>query len=150
MAPVGSVVTYLVSKGTELAVVPDVTGKSESDATSQLKKAGFKVSTSSEYSDSVKSGRVSSQNPSGGGSYPKGSTVTIIISNGPNTVKVPDVIGQLESDAKKAISDAGLKATVKYELHTSSGAVIDQDPKKPTEVKLGSTVTITVDGNPPP
>ncbi len=56
-APKGSVVSYVVSRGTELVQVPDVTGKSQSSATSTLQKAGFKVSVKESTSDKVEQGR---------------------------------------------------------------------------------------------
>jgi serine/threonine-protein kinase len=140
----GTVVNYVVSRGAELVLVPSVTGKSQSQATKALKDAGFGVSTKTENSDTTKKGVVMSQNPTGG-SVPKGSTVTITVSSGPAAVVVPDVIGKAEADARAAIEGAGLKMNVVYELHTNTGLVFDQTPKKPQEVKLGSTVTVKVD-----
>ena len=140
----GTVINYVVSRGAELVMVPSVTGKKQSQATSTLKSAGFDVSVKNENSDTVKKGVVISQNPSGG-SVPKGSTVTIIVSTGPAAVAVPDVIGKAEADARAALTDAGFKVSVVYELHTNTGLVFDQQPKAPQETKLGTTVTIKVD-----
>lgn len=147
----GSVVTYVVSRGAELVVVPDVSGKKQSTATSTLDQAGFNVATKSDNSDTVAVGRVISQNPPGAVSVAKGSTVTITISKGPATAIVPDVIGKPEQDARVALETAGFQVTVIYEVHTSTGFVFDQSPKaSPTPVKLGSMVTIKVDSPPMP
>ena len=141
----GAIVSYVVSRGTELAVVPDVSGKKQSTAKSTLEKAGFKVAVKDDNSDSVGVGKVISQNPQGAVSVAKGSTVTITISKGPATATVQDVIGMAEEPARVQLESLGFKVTIIYEMHTSSGLVIDQAPKGPTQAALGSTVTLKVD-----
>jgi len=148
MVDEGSEVQYVVSRGPDLATVPNVVGKKQSSAQSTLKDAGFKVSTKSEFSDTVAEGVVISQNPSKGLEVAKGSTVTIVVSKGPERIKVPDVIGKTEGDAKALLENAGLKAKVTYELHSSSGTVFEQSPSPDTLVARGSTVDILVDGAP--
>jgi len=76
--------------------------------------------------------------------------VVITISTGPATAAVPDVIGKSESEAKSTLTGAGFKVAVVYEVHSSSGTVLGQDPSSNTQVKIGSTVTIIVDGSPTP
>ena len=148
-APKGSVVSYVVSRGTELAQVPDVSGKTEADATSILKKAGFKVDTKSVYSDSVDKGHVISQNPPSGVSVAKGSTVTITVSKGTDKVTVPDLIGKSRTDAIAALKALGLKVNEVAELHANTGLVIDQDPESPADApvkaRIGDTIKIFVD-----
>ena len=150
----GSVVTYIVSRGAELVVVPDVTGKKQSTASSTLSDAGFNVATQSDNSDKVHVGLVISQNPPGAVSVTKGSTVTITISKGPaapTTAAVPFVINKDEKAARDALLAAGFQVTVIYEVHTSTGLVFDQSPTASSPpVKLGSTVTIKVDSPPMP
>lgn len=148
----GSVVNYVASRGTEMAKLPDVTNTTESQATATLQDAGFTVTPVKAYSDTVEKGRVISQSPQGGGSFPKGSAVTITISQGSDKVKVPYVKGLSEDAARSAIEGAGLKVSIVYEPHSNSGNVIDQDPSASTSdlatyVKIGSIVTITVDSN---
>ena len=52
-------------------------------------------------------GSVLGTNPAAGSSAAKGSTVTLQLSNGNQASPVPDVRGQSESDAKKALKAAG-------------------------------------------
>ena len=93
----GVTVTYQLAKADEDVEVPNVTGMTKDDAVYALEAAGFKVSVSYDYSDSVGEGKVISQSPSGGGEAGKGSTVTIVVSkgpkpeDGPETVVVPDI-----------------------------------------------------------
>jgi eukaryotic-like serine/threonine-protein kinase len=145
----GSTVSYVVSRGTELVQVPDVTGKSQSSATSALEKAGFKVSVRESTSDKVDKGSVMSQNPPGGVSVAKGSTVSITVASGPSTAKVPAVVGDSESTAKSKLSDAGFKVTVVTEAGSGTLNVTKQNPIAGERVDVGSTVTITLDGPPP-
>lgn len=147
----GSTVSYVVSRGTELVQVPDVTGKSESSAKSTLEKAGFKVSVKEGLSDRTDKGSVMSQNPQSGVSVAKGSTVTITVAQGPATAKVPPVVGLSESEATAALKAAGFKVDTKTDP-TGSGTltVISQDPIANAKADVGSTVTITLDGGSPP
>ena len=78
----GSTVEYYLSAGKEGKEVPNVVGKSESDATALLKNAGFQVTTSSDYSDSVEAGKVISQTPEAKSSLEEGKTVNITVSQG--------------------------------------------------------------------
>ena len=148
-APKGSVVSYVVSRGTELVQVPDVTGKSQSSATSTLQKAGFKVSVKESTSDKVSKGDVMSQNPPGGVSVAKGSTVSITVASGPSTAKVPAVVGDDEDTAKSTLTAAGFKVTVVTEAGSGTLNVTKQSPNAGDRVTIGSTVTITLDGPPP-
>ncbi len=141
----GSAVQYVISRGPEVSTVPDVIGKSKADATSALDKAGFKASVKEQFSDSVPAGKVISQNPAGNLEVAKGSTVTIFVSKGTDTVVVPDTIGKSEGEAKAALEAVGLVAKVAYEMHSGNGLVIAQDITAGTKVKKGSTVNITVD-----
>ena len=81
-AKTGTTITLTVSPGSDPnARVPNVVGKSEAAATAELQNAGFYVSTSSQTSSTVPEGNVISQDITG--SATKGSTVTIVVSDGP-------------------------------------------------------------------
>lgn len=104
----GSKINLVISQGTEEIEVPDVTGKSLSDAKDALVKAGFSVgSTTEENSDTVESGKVCKQDPQGGKSAKKGSTVNLVVSKGADTVSVPDITGLTPERASKVASDLG-------------------------------------------
>lgn len=83
MVDKGSTVGIVVSKGQEKVGVPNVVGVDRNSAISVLEAAGFKVSEgASQYSDRVAAGYVISQSESAGVKLAKGSTVTIVVSNG--------------------------------------------------------------------
>ncbi len=74
---VGSVVSIVVSKGTERVSVPDVIGRTAIDAKAVLEAAGFKVEL--QYEPHSEAGTVLEQSPSPGTSVAKGSTVTLLV-----------------------------------------------------------------------
>lgn len=69
-------VTLVVSKGPEMAAVPNVFGKSEGEARSALESAGFTVNVKRTFGDSK---RVLNSNPGAGTQAKVGSTVTITL-----------------------------------------------------------------------
>ena len=79
----GSSVRLTVSKGREMVDVPDVEGLSASLARAQLRAAGFEVRSRERESAASDDGNVVDQNPEGGASRPKGSTVTIVVGQAP-------------------------------------------------------------------
>jgi len=78
----GQKVNIVLGKGPDTAIVPNVFGETEQNATNDLTAAGFKVAVihSSDGSCAFQPGRVCAQSPdSNSGPQPKGSTVTITV-----------------------------------------------------------------------
>ncbi len=146
----GDTLVIVVSKGKAPATaeVPNVKGKSQSDAESAIEKAGFTFTTTKVYYDSVAKGKVITQEPAGGSSATKGTKVQIVVSLGKGTgaATVPSVKGKSESSAKTAITDAGFKAKVikQYNDSVAKGNVIDQFPAGGSKAAAGSEVLIAV------
>lgn len=130
----------------ETVIVPEVKGYIEKDAVSKLQASGLKVSKSYEYNENVEAGKVISQNPSGGSSVPKDSMVTIVISQGKQSVKVPSVTGKSKESAMDLLASAGLRGAVKeaYSDTVEAGTVISQSVAADKLVPADTTVTITV------
>lgn len=142
--PEGGEVHVVVSQGRRPIAIPDQTGSSSSAARSALEAAGFTVTTSSAYSSSVPKGSVVSQSPASGTAH-RGDTVSLVISQGPEMVTVPDVFKKSEADARSALEAAGLKVSVSYDKgEPAFGLVYQQSQKGGTKVAKGSTVTISV------
>jgi serine/threonine-protein kinase len=146
----GSTVAIAVSSGKASFEVPNVVGKSEGDAVDTLRNADgqFKVSTTHANSDTVDKGDVISQNPPAGSDASKGATVTIVVSDGPESATVPDVVGKTESQARAILINRGFSVDVAYVTtpldNTDDGEVIDQSPNAGATEPKGSKVTITV------
>jgi serine/threonine-protein kinase len=147
----GSDVTLTVSSGPGQGTVPDVSDLSEPKATQALESAGFNVTSKRENSSSVKDGNAIRTDPAAGTQAEKDSTVTLIVSKGPQQVAVPDVVGDTEAAAKNTIQGAGLLTEVTQQRSNQSpGDVLSQSPGSGTVVTIGSTVEIIVDKAPVP
>lgn len=145
----GSSIQFIVSRGIETTKVPDVRKKSRSDAEQLLRNAGFKVTVTESYDDKIDVGLVISQNPTPGLQVATGSTVSIVVSKGVESVTVPDIVGLGLAEAKAKIEGLGLKLNITYEPHANDNKVLEQDPTDGTQVKRGSTVNVIVDGTAP-
>lgn len=157
--PVGSVISQSPAPSTQLApkqsvtitvssgpAVPDVTGKTLSEATQLLQAEGLSVGTvTDQASTSVAAGLVISQSVPTGSSAQAGQSVNLVVSTGTPSAVVPGVIGQTSADAAAAIRAAGFVANQATAYSAASpGTVISQTPAGDTSAARGSTVTITV------
>ena len=152
----GSVVRVTVSSGPETvyANVPaGIVGASQSEAEQAIRAAGLVPQAQNASSGSVKIGYVISVDPGEGAQVEEGSSVTIVVSTGPEetpepevTVKIPDLIGWSQEEAIWALEDQGLNYTVVegYDATLHIGDVIDMDPGVGEEVPEGTTVTLTI------
>jgi serine/threonine-protein kinase len=143
LKPGGSVKLF-VSKGPQPIAVPNLAGKTQSEATSTLTGLGFKVAVTTTYSDTVPKGVVISNDPSSG-TAPKGSTVTLQVSKGPEFVQVPNLRYDTTSDATRRLQELGLGVRVKTEVKGGNGQlVLDTDPKPGKKGHVGTVVTLLV------
>ena len=147
----GSTVVLTVSSGPKLAKVPVLVGTQRSVAVEQIRGAGF-VPSVTESESSSPEGQVIRQAPSAGSQIEPGSTVSIVVSKGEETAKVPNVIGKLRADAVSALREAGLVPTVneqETDVPSKVGKATDQFPPPGSEVEPGAGVTIVVGKAPP-
>jgi beta-lactam-binding protein with PASTA domain len=152
----GTEVAIAVSlgKGTGAATVPNVVGKTQSDATSAISNAGLKAKVYQQYSDTVAKGKVISQLPAGGATAASGSEVGIAVSQGKSptagNVSVPNVVGKSEADATSALKSAGFVVTPVDQASSTvaSGSVSAQVPASGSTAPKGSTIVIAVSTGP--
>lgn len=140
-------VTLTVSSGSDTKPVPDVKGKSQTDAVAELVAAGFQYKIEEIADDSVESGKVIKTSPESGTKAPKDSTVIVYVSSGAKKVSVPPVNGETLDVAKSRIQSAGLQVgNVTYENNNevAEGRVISTNPGSGSEVDKDSTVSIVV------
>ena len=106
----GTAVDIVVSQGPAPRVVPDLRGMTIDAATVALNDLQLIVNRADdEFSLDVPVGGVSTQSPAAGESLPKGSSVTVAISKGPDLVSMPNLATLTNLDAvKAAITNAGL------------------------------------------
>lgn len=149
----GKTLTLVVSKGTrteDKVSVPEVVGKRESSAKSELEAAGLKVSVKTKYSTDVAKGKVISQSPESGNQVTKNSTVVITVSQGekPETmVRVPNLRYFTESEARSELKNSNLvlgSVLTEYSDSVEKGLVIRQTVSSGSKVKEGTAVGIYV------
>ena len=147
----GSEVTIVVSTGpeTKMVAVPKLVGRQAADAEAALTSAGLVGSVTEQYSDEP-AGQVISQSPLEGEQVEEGSTVSYVVSLGPETktVTVPNLTtGMTREEAEQALTAAGLEVGTVTEANSSSitpGYVMNQTISPGTEVAEGTAVGFTV------
>jgi eukaryotic-like serine/threonine-protein kinase len=144
----GSTVTLRVSKGPEQAEVPDVVGKTEANARSDIEAAGLRVGEVTEQETADEDpGTVLKQTPAAGKNVAKGSAVKLTVAKAPPDVEVPDVVDETEEEARAMLEDAGFEVAVREETVTEEaddGIVLEQSPEGLEERPEGSRVRIVV------
>jgi len=126
--------------------VPRVIGMEEEEAVADLEALGFEVEIDREENKKDE-GTVIAQDPRAGDEIDENSTVTIVVSEGPADVEVPDLEGSTEGEAKDLLKAAGLKlgeVTETENEEVEEGTVFDQDPSADSIVASGTKVDITV------
>ena len=135
-------------------VVPDTYNKPLAEAVASLEGEGFRTEKKEGYSDTVAKGNVMSQNPEAGTNAERGSTVTIVISQGPqeSKVQVPDVLGLLPEEGKSTVEAAGLTVRNITEVYNEDesllGKVCGLSYSVGTEVEPGTAIDIYVSKGP--
>lgn len=147
-------ITLYVSIGETRKEVPDVYGKTESYAVTELEKTyGFKIKTVLEASDEFDEGLVIRTEPQRSTIVPEGATITVYVSSGKPevSVAVPNVIGEPLAQAKQRLEDVKLKVEVENvnlspaDKFQPKDYVLRQDPQGGSkEIPEGSTVTVYV------
>ena len=129
--------------------VPDVVGKSQTQARHTLKDQGLLAAVAYVHAD-LPFDQVVAQFPQAGADAKQGDRVRINVSLGPKPrpeAAVPDVTSQDESVAKRTVRDAGFFEEVVDRPTTDpseDGVVVDQDPQGGSQAPVSSTVTLYV------
>jgi serine/threonine-protein kinase len=126
--------------------VPDLRGRTVAQATGLLTQNGLKVGDVHEVFSDKPVGQVVDQDPLPNFTVRKGDEITLTTSKGIERVRVPDVRGLSEADARKTLEGLGLKVgtVTPREQAGQPGRVLEQDPAPDATVNKGSTVNMTV------
>ena len=90
-------------------------------------------------------GIVLDQAPKAGTTVPQGTKVTLVVSNGPPGVAMPDVVGLAAADAVNALQARKLTATLQQKpSQEAPGTVLAQSPKPGARAKPGTNVILQV------
>ncbi|PAU68520.1 serine/threonine protein kinase [Bifidobacterium italicum] len=143
-------VGVVLSKGPMPVQMPDLIGQTKDYAQKTLENDKLEVTFNEEYSDSVAAGHVLYTSQDAGSTLHWGDAVTVTVSKGPETVKMPDVVRKSTDEARKELEALGFK--VKIERPLAGAEVLhlvqSQDPKAgsdvPKRTKDGEPTTVTI------
>src|SRR5918998_562347 len=138
---------YVIVSGRQVAEVPDVGGQTSEEATQTLEEVGFEVEEETGESSESYKGYVTGQDPRGGRNAEVGSTVTITVGGGPETVEIPDLYNRTVEEARRALEAADLslgRQTRESSNQVPAGQVISQNPSAGSNAESGSSVDVTV------
>jgi beta-lactam-binding protein with PASTA domain/predicted Ser/Thr protein kinase len=142
-------VVLRVSEGPPTTEVPDVEGRSATDAVSILKDAGLDANVESVPSREPE-GTIIAQHPAAGETVRLGTSVRINASKGPELVIVPSVVGDRYEDALATLQRAGF-AVARTDVDNEEaprGIVVGQNPGEETSQPRGSRITLSVSKGP--
>ncbi|MGE5371876.1 MAG: Stk1 family PASTA domain-containing Ser/Thr kinase [Solirubrobacterales bacterium] len=151
----GRTIQVTVSKGAEVVVVPDITGKSMEDASSILKEEGLSLGEVGKTEDpEIPEGQIASQSPQSGEKVKAGSEIDITVSAGKTAEnKMRNVVGMYLSEARTTLVD-GDGLTVEITKTDSEsyfpGQVISQTPASGQSFTKGQKVSLVVSKGPGP
>ena len=140
-----STIKITISSGEGSKSIPNVIGATEADATNSLQAAGYKVNVSYGHSSTVAAGQVISQSPDSSQKGQAGDTITISVSQGPDEIDMPNVVGSTKDAAVAELQSKGFTVTINEEdKPEAAGTVVGQNPVAGTKLSSGSAVIIAI------
>uniref|UniRef100_UPI00140D76A3 Stk1 family PASTA domain-containing Ser/Thr kinase n=1 Tax=Streptomyces sp. YIM 98790 TaxID=2689077 RepID=UPI00140D76A3 len=142
---VGAGVWYINSG--QFLRTPGVLAMPEAEARQTLQEAGLRVKVEYAFSQTVEEGRVIATDPERGERVRRNAVVTLVVSQGPEVIAVPDLAGVPLGEAKRLLTEEGLtpgKETGRFHPTVDRGAVIATDPPTGTELRPDTAVGLVV------
>ena len=140
-------VTVVVSLGRESILLPHMAGRDVYEVATELRNLGLVVNTVA-ASSPREVGRVLKSEPRAGESVPKGTTVTLTVSQGEKqkTVTVPQLVGLSRSDAliRLWLCQLNVGEVVEAPSDAPAGTVFRQSHTEGTVVLPGTKITIYI------
>ncbi|WP_329144327.1 Stk1 family PASTA domain-containing Ser/Thr kinase [Streptomyces niveus] len=127
--------------------VPSLLGQTEQVAKKRLTDAGLDAKVGHDFSNTFERGTVMRTDPEPRSRIRGNGSVTLVISRGPEIVRVPDLTGKSLADAKDALKKAGLAPGVitrSFDEETAQGEIIRSQPKAGTELRPDAGVALVV------
>ncbi|SET36499.1 Stk1 family PASTA domain-containing Ser/Thr kinase [Paenibacillus sp. NFR01] len=154
----GTHVALTVSTAKTTSTMPDLSTKSFDDAVKELMAMGVaqeRITQDSRNSEDFPEGQVITTEPAANSEFdPETATIKVIVSKGKESIKMPDLLGKSQDEAKQILETNGLVLdAVKEESSFSvdKGKVTKQWPyEKDDLVAPGEKITITLSTGYPP
>ncbi|MEI6670656.1 MAG: Stk1 family PASTA domain-containing Ser/Thr kinase [Actinomycetes bacterium] len=141
------IVKYILSKGPERYVIPNLQGESPTAAIAILTKDPLKVGNQTELFDpKIPVGQVIGTDPKAGSSVTRDSVINILISKGQEQVALNSYVGKIGEQALNELTDAGFNVSTKYVSSETVplGAVISQSPDGGGSQGKGAAVALVI------
>jgi len=127
----GTVIQLTVSDGPANTQIPDLSDFDFEPAVRVLRAGGFRLGAVDSVAAGQPAGVVISTRPPVGASRPSGTTVDLVVSRGPATIRVPNVVGLDRSAARELLENSGLQVgeiQTRVSRRLRPGQVIEQRP----------------------
>jgi serine/threonine-protein kinase len=146
--PSAATPTPLVTRTQEVAMVtvPSVLDRPVDEARSLLQRTGLKLEISEQREASgVEEGIVIEQDPPSGENAPLDSTVSVVVSGPGRELTMPDVMGRPVDEMQAGLESIGLNVVIEETWSSDpEGQIVGQQPDANSQIRAGSTVTLTV------
>ncbi|AXG82405.1 Stk1 family PASTA domain-containing Ser/Thr kinase [Streptomyces paludis] len=142
---VGTGVWYINSG--QFTRVPSVLGKSEADARQRLSDEGLDAKVTEGFSDAFERGTVMATDPEPRARVRGSGPVTLVVSRGPKTVRVPELAGRPLAEARSLLKKEGLAAgvvTEEFSDDVARGSVVSSKPAGGSDVRPDTGVALVV------
>ena len=146
----GRIIRVWISQGDEMVFVPNTVGTTLREAQLTIRQAGLNVTkVENAYSLTYEKGLVITQTPKADSMVQKGTSVTLVSSNGAppaSVILVPNFKGKKLAQATLWASGQDVNLIIKEDPESAfpNGTVADQHPQADSQVPPGSAVEVTV------
>lgn len=148
----GARVQLELSAGQRSVDVPPLVGMTREEAAEALQSAGLSLGSVVQRPSDAPRGQVTATTPDAGTRVTSPSRVDVVLSAGPTSVAVPDLMGRSYDDARTMLEQLGLRVgrvNVDSSSYAPFNTVLYQLPGAGTQVGNGHAVTLTISGNAP-
>lgn len=114
--PHNTTITVTVSQGPKPVTMPNIVGKTKDEAQQTMDDLKLTANWTESFDDKIPQGQVISTSVSSGNTLHWGDSVDVVVSKGPETITLPNYVGQKASDAKAALEKLGFTVKVSSQL----------------------------------
>ena len=143
----GHAVDLVVSTGPQRIPVPDLVGYDAAIAERLVTASGLRIGGTEATQAPAPAGVVINSRPPAGATLLPGADVTLVVSVGAPTIRIPDLRGLTREGADSALADVGLTLGTAIRRTSDAaepGTVLEQSPGPGTLSAPGTTVNVTI------
>jgi len=148
----GRRVYLTISGGEPLVRVPFIVNKTLRDAQITLERAGFKIGKIDSIESELPVNTIVEQEYFQGRELPKGSSIGVKISLGPQAgmIRAPGLLGKSLTEAEGILNKMELQLGNKTYIHSSNllpNTIVDQQPSEGSLLKIGDSINVVITTN---